>query len=86
VSDLPRIHAKLIPLLEEYEETYGEPFLWNGIAVGQEIVEMHRKEEESMTRSQGSIGKKKSQSGLGLPRPQNWLTQRAPFQLQEFMI
>lgn len=91
--ELPKIHAKLIPMLEEYEEMYGEPFIWDGEDLLQVVSEMHRKEEEAMSQSRmsrrstassrtshRSPGMKKTTKGA------SQLSQRAPFQLQEFMM
>ncbi|KAK8889058.1 carboxypeptidase C prc1 [Tritrichomonas musculus] len=42
---LPKIHEQLIPLLEEYKENYGEPLLWDGEDLLEQVIEMHKKEE-----------------------------------------
>jgi protein regulator of cytokinesis 1 len=83
--ELPRIHAKLIPQLEEYQEMFGEPFLWDGVNLLDVVSEMHRKEEASLVQTKVRQARKRS------PRPKqtkgpNALLQRAPFQLQEFMF
>ncbi|OHS97122.1 hypothetical protein TRFO_36735 [Tritrichomonas foetus] len=89
--ELPKIHAKLIPQLEEYQETFGEPFLWDGEDLLEEVTEMHRKEAAAMMQTKARNIRKKtsavetSNAGRTTSRKRN-LVNRAPFQLQEFMF
>jgi hypothetical protein len=74
-------------MLEEYEETFGEPSLWDGAPLLDTVAEMHRKEEA--TGFQAKVKqqtKKASPVGRPPPRGPNVLSQGAPFQLQEFMF
>ena len=84
-NELPKIHAKLIPQLEEYQATFGEPFLWDGEDLLEVVREMHQKEEASMLQSKAKIAKRKSIPKTGSGKKNN-LANRAPFQLQEFML
>ena len=90
--ELPKIHAKLIPMLEDYEEMYGEPFIWDGEDLLHVVTEMHRKEEEAMSQSRVSrMSMSSSRISKRSPVPKkskgpSQLSQRAPFQLQEFMM
>jgi hypothetical protein len=84
-AELPKVHAKLIPMLEEYEETFGEAFLWDGEVLLDVVAEMRRREEISVVQSRAkqsrnSPSKAKSSRGTAL------LSQRAPFKLQEFLF
>jgi protein regulator of cytokinesis 1 len=75
--ELPRVHARLIPMLEEYEETFGEPFLWDGEVLLDAVNEMHRK-----TKSQSH----KTSPVRTRPRNTDAIAQRAPFQLQVYVF
>jgi protein regulator of cytokinesis 1 len=86
--ELPKIHAQLIPQLEEYEETFGEPFHWDGVPLLEVVAEMHRKEQATLVQTKARQVRPKaqgSQKGKAVKAP-NALLQRAPFQLQEFMF
>jgi protein regulator of cytokinesis 1 len=86
-AELPKIHARLIPMLEEYEETFGEPFLWDGKPLLDAVAEMHRREEASVIQARLKQQTKRASPGRSRPpRGANALSQRAPFQLQEFMF
>ena len=93
--ELPKIHAKLIPQLEEYQATFGEPFLWDGEDLLEEVRIMHRNEEAAMMKSRARAMKKHAPSdGKSTGRSSQMssaskrrnLAQRPPFQLQEFML
>jgi protein regulator of cytokinesis 1 len=86
-AELPKVHARLIPMLEEYEETFGEPFLWDGEPLLDAVAEMHRKEETTVFQAKVKPPTKKASPVRTRPaRGTNVLSQRAPFQLQEFMF
>jgi protein regulator of cytokinesis 1 len=84
-ADLPRIHAKLIPMLEEYEQTFGEPFRWDGVNLLEVVADAHKKEEASFLQAKVRQARKKTPKSQKVKGP-NSLIQRAPFQLQEFMF
>lgn len=83
-NELPKIHSKLIKELEEYENTYGEPFIWDGKNILLEVREMHKNEEASKLQSQ--IRSKKVDTSRRKNGKTVNLSQRAPFQLQEYLI
>jgi hypothetical protein len=84
-SKLPKVHAKLIPLLEEYEETFGEPFRWDGEIVLDAVREMHARETASALQTKVKQVKRGSPARAGSARASPTLLQRAPFQLQEYL-
>ena len=92
-NELPKIHSKLIPMLQEYQQTFGEPFMWDGENLLDEVVEMHRKEELTMMQSKArKIRNREASNSMSLTSNANRtkrktnLANRAPFQLQEFMF
>lgn len=44
--DLPRINRQLIPMLEDFRDTYGEPFLWDGEVLIDAVRQQIRDYEE----------------------------------------
>ena len=83
-TELPKIHTKMIKELEDYQQTYGEPFYWDGRNLLNEVLEAHKAEEVSNLQTQ-IRSQKKGESRKRPTRTGN-LSQRAPFQLQEYMI
>jgi hypothetical protein len=74
-------------MLEEYEETFGEPSLWDGEPLLGVVAEMHRKEEATVFQAKVKQQTKKASPVRRPPtRGPNVLSQRAPFQLQGFMF
>lgn len=45
--NLPKINRKLKPMLIDYQQTFGEPFLWDGRVLLDEVTEELRRDEES---------------------------------------
>jgi protein regulator of cytokinesis 1 len=83
-AELPKVHARLVPMLEEYEEMFGEPFLWDGEALLDAVNAMRRREEASLVQARAR------QSRKGSPKQKTaraaLISQRGPFVLQEFMF
>jgi hypothetical protein len=79
---LPKVHAKLIPMLEEYEEAFGEPFRWDGEILLDAVREMHTREDASALQTKVRKG---SHTRTGGSPGSISLPQRAPFQLQEYL-
>ena len=69
---VPRIDEKLCSLLKEYENTYGERFMWNGEDLLSEL-----QQTQKALRTQKTLRKQVRRVPLN---------ERAPFQLQSFMI
>ncbi|KAH0795694.1 microtubule associated protein [Histomonas meleagridis] len=80
--DLPKIHEKLIPMLMEYEDTFGEPFLWDGENLLEIVKEQRKKEEAELLKSKVKNVKQRTSSRTRTMK----LSQRAPFQLQEYLF
>ena len=80
--ELPKLHDQMVPLLEDYQETYGEPLIWDGQNLLEEINEQRKKEvAKRPKRSTGNtISMTKTKTRV------NNLANRAPFQLQSYMI
>jgi protein regulator of cytokinesis 1 len=84
-AELPKVHAKLVPMLEEYEETFGEPFMWDGEVLLDSVQEMRKREEVSLVQSRVKQSRKQSPTKTKSSRTA-LISQRAPFRLQEFMF
>lgn len=77
-NELPKLHAQMVGMLEDYEDTYGEPFMWNGTNLLDEIRDMQEKEPATQKmKRQTSAGKTTTRR---IP-----LNQRAPFILPGYM-
>lgn len=85
-NELPKIHSKLIPMLQEYQQTFGEPFLWDGEDLLQEVMELHKKEEAAKPKRNESTIMSEKKTSMTKAKRKKLLSQRAPFQLQEFMF
>ena len=77
-NELPKIHEQMVGMLEDYEETYGEPFMWNGVNLLEEIREMQEKEPASQKMKRQTISNKTKTRQIPL-------NQRAPFILPGYM-
>lgn len=74
--ELPKIHNQMYPLLQDYQDTYGEPLIWDGKNLLEEIKE-YREKEPKRSKRQNTMMKTRT-------KPVN-LANRAPFQLQSYM-
>lgn len=81
--ELPKIHEQMIPLLKEYQDMCGEPLMWDGRDLLEEVEELHKRETAinitNRVRTQSVSGSSRSKS-------KKLLSHRAPFQLQGFML
>ncbi|OHS99453.1 hypothetical protein TRFO_08391 [Tritrichomonas foetus] len=58
--DLPRINNRLVPLLEDYQSTFGEPFLWDGQELLEVVLEQIEEDRETKALLQSRTARRKS--------------------------
>ena len=75
-NELPKIHEKMLKYLIEYEEIYGEPFIWDNENL-LEIIKIQQNEFEK------NILNKTKNLNKTVIKNKN---QRPPFQIQNYMI
>lgn len=84
--ELPKIHAKLIPLLQDYENTYEEPYIRDDVYLLEEVTDQYKQEQATQLQEKVKKAKRRSPMKNKFNKPTANLSQRAPFQLQEYMI
>ena len=80
--ELPKLHDQMIHLLQDYQDTYGEPLIWDGKNLLEEISAQREKELAKRPRRNpnNTVSMTKTKTRV------NNLANRAPFQLQSYMI
>lgn len=100
--ELPKIQARLLEQLQEYEETFGERFMWDGEDLFEVVSAAQKKNGPGvsrMSRVSNTSRRGNGPRGKGTTRAEdggdgkgkgekvpNRLAKRAPFQLKEFML